>query len=465
MDPVDQLLLRQGSDPRRRSTITLVLEFDQMPDWDAFVARLTETVRRESRLRQRVVHPWRNLGAPVWVVEGGVDVHDHLTRGSLAGPGTIGELVEFVEGIPDDDIDQARPLWHATMLDGAAGGGGALVFRMSHVLADGLGGMQLLAGLVDIGEQPTAATAVGAPTPAVAAEAVALTSARLAAEHVLRAPSRAQARYRRGYSSGARAAKAVLGDPRRQLGQAAQYTRSLLRMAVPKTAQPTFAKRSAQRRLTYVEVPVDALRRAGRSVGGTLNDAYLAGVTGGIRRYHEIKGSVHDEVPFAIPVSTRVRSGRQRVDKDAGNRFAAVRFAAPIGVADPAERIRQLAAIVEATRAEPALDAMTTLAPALVQLPERMLDLAGRAQDRLDVQASYVPGPPRPVHLAGARVTSVLAFGPLPGPAVMSVMVTYAGVARVGFTLDAVAVPDVEALREAMVEGFAEVLALGRVPQ
>jgi hypothetical protein len=41
------------------------------------------------------------------------------------------------------------------------------------------------------------------------------------------------------------------------------------------------------------------------------------------------------------------------------------------------------------------------------------------------------------------------------------VLLTYAGVARIGFTVDAAAVPDVEAVRQAMIEGFAEVLALG----
>jgi diacylglycerol O-acyltransferase len=81
-----------------------------------------------------------------------------------------------------------------------------------------------------------------------------------------------------------RATAAVLNHPRRQVEQAAQYTRSLVRVAVPKTAPPSFGERSAQRRLIYLEVPADDLRGAGRSAGGTLNDGYLAGVTGGITR-------------------------------------------------------------------------------------------------------------------------------------------------------------------------------------
>jgi diacylglycerol O-acyltransferase len=140
-----------------------------------------------------------------------------------------------------------------------------------------------------------------------------------------------------------------------------------------------------------------------------------------------------------------------------------VRFVAPVDVADPETRIRQIGAIVRAAKAEPALDAMTPLAPALVQLPDRVLGFAGRAQDRLDMQASYVPGPPVKVGLAGAGVEWMWAFGPLPGPAAMSVLLTYEGVARIGLTVDAIAIPDIDALRQAMVEGFAEVLGLGHV--
>lgn len=462
MDPVDELLLRQESDPRRRSTITLVLQLDRVPDWDTFVARLTSTVRREPRLRQRVVRPWRNLGAPEWVVLRNVDVGAHLTRHTLPAPGTIRELIEYVETIADEDIDQTRPLWHITLLDGAHDGGAALVARMSHVLTDGLAGMQLLAGLVDIDDQPVLPTgADDLPGAGDRTEPVALSPGRLAMEHMLTAPARAQLQYWRNYAVAVRVTGAVLSSPRRRIGQAAQYAGSLLRIAAPRTPPPSFAERGTQRRLTYVEVPVVALRRAGRSAGGTLNDAYLAGVTGGIRRYHEKNGTLPSQVPFAIPVSTRAKGAAERSGEEGGNRFAGVRFSAPVGVADPAERIRQIGAIVRAARAEPALDAMTTLAPALVQLPDRVLGLAGRAQDRLDMQASYVPGPPVPVGLAGAAVESMFAFGPLPGPAAMSVLLTYAGVARIGFTVDAAAVPDVEAVRQAMIEGFAEVLALG----
>ena len=166
-------------------------------------------------------------------------------------------------------------------------------------------------------------------------------------------------------------------------------------------------------------------------------------------------GATVDEIPFAIPISTR-----RAKDGQAANRFAPARFAAPVGVADPAERIRLIHDIVSAARAEPALDALSALAPALAQVPLVALTLVGREQDKLDGQASNVPGPPFRGYLAGVEVDRIFAFGPLPGPAVMTVMVTYAGVCCIGATLDPAAVTNVETFERCLSEGFDEVLAL-----
>ena len=36
-----------------------------------------------------------------------------------------------------------------------------------------------------------------------------------------------------------------------------------------------------------VEFDLDDLKRAAAAAGGSVNDAFLAGITGGFRRYHE----------------------------------------------------------------------------------------------------------------------------------------------------------------------------------
>ena len=69
---------------------------------------------------------------------------------------------------------------------------------------------------------------------------------------------------------------------------------------------------------------------AGRNAGGSLNDAFLAGVTGGLRRYHERHGATVDELVVTMPISIRMPG-----DAEGGNRITLMRIALPVGQADP----------------------------------------------------------------------------------------------------------------------------------
>ena len=50
-------------------------------------------------------------------------------------------------------------------------------------------------------------------------------------------------------------------------------------------------ERATTRRLAMIEVSLDALKKAAKTVDGTVNDAYLAAIAGGLRRYHERHGA------------------------------------------------------------------------------------------------------------------------------------------------------------------------------
>ena len=85
-----------------------------------------------------------------------------------------------------EPLPRSRPLWSATFVTGLAGGGTGLVMVMNHVLADGIGGLAVLASLVDdiTGPPPAGAAAVPFPAPApgkgtLAAEAWAARARRL----------------------------------------------------------------------------------------------------------------------------------------------------------------------------------------------------------------------------------------------------------------------------------------------
>ena len=65
--------------------------------------------------------------------------------------------------------------------------------------------------------------------------------------------------------------------------------RSVYRTAAPNSAamSPLMRERAMTRHLATIEVSLDSLKKAAKTADGTVNDAYLAAITGGLRRYHE----------------------------------------------------------------------------------------------------------------------------------------------------------------------------------
>jgi diacylglycerol O-acyltransferase len=215
-------------------------------------------------------------------------------------------------------------------------------------------------------------------------------------------------------------------------------------------------ERGISRRLQMLDVPLDWMRAAGKAVDGSVNDVFLAALTGALRLYHEPAGAVPDELPIGFPVSLR-----RDDDPLGGNRFSGARIAAPVGTADPSERIRLIREQVLEARDEPALDFVARLSPVLARLPPAIVTrMTERVTRSIDLQASNFPGLTRPTYLAGARVTRMYPFGPAPGSAAMVTMLSHDGVCCVGITVDAAAIPDVDRFAECVRAGFDEVLAL-----
>ena len=75
-----------------------------------------------------------------------------------------------------------------------------------------------------------------------------------------------------------------------------------------------------------LRVPLGGLKAASKVVSGRLNDGFVAGVTGGFRRYHQHHGYDHvDELRMAMPVNVRTAATATSV----GNHFVPARFPVP----------------------------------------------------------------------------------------------------------------------------------------
>jgi hypothetical protein len=158
---------------------------------------------------------------------------------------------------------------------------------------------------------------------------------------------------------------------------------------------------------------------------------------------------------MAVPVNLRADS-----DPAGGNRFTGVNLAAPIGTADPIARIQKIRAQMTQRRDEPAMDIIGSIAPVLSVLPGPLLESMTGSIVGSDVQASNVPVYPGDTYIAGAKVLRQYGIGPLPGVAMMVVLISRGGYCTITARYDRAAVRDEALFARCLLEGFNEILAL-----
>lgn len=448
MNPLETLMWRAEANPRMRSTVCGLELLDRTPDWDRLVAAHEWAARLVPRFRQRVVEPPLGLGTPTWAVDGAFDLGYHVRRMKVPAPGAWSELLESAQQIGMTPFDRARSPWEAVLFEGLADGRAAYLLKLHHSTSDGMGGIQLLS-MLHSRTRDHNPDKPQRPEPAAEEQG---------AIQLLLAQAVRDARAVPGVARGAASMLRRLARPTRAARDAAGYAASLRRVLAESDApgSPLLKGRSMSWRYFALDVRFADLRAASKRAGATLNDAYLAALLGALRLYHEQLGAPVEAVPIAIPISVRRDDG-----KAGGNQFTGARLAGPVGVSDPVDRMRAIGELVRRARAEPALNGIGLVAPALARLPVAAVsDLLGSLTQSNDLQASNVPGIREDVYLAGARIERMYGFGPLPGCACMATLVTHGSTCCIGVNVDPAAVIDIDRFANCVRAGFEEVLAL-----
>jgi diacylglycerol O-acyltransferase / wax synthase len=164
-------------------------------------------------------------------------------------------------------------------------------------------------------------------------------------------------------------------------------------------------------------------------------------------------------LPMAVPVNLRSAS-----DPAGGNRFTGVNLAAPIGTRDPVARILKIRTQMTQRREDAAFDVMGAMAPVVSLLPDAVLESMTGSLLSADIQASNVPVYPGDTFIAGAKVLRQFGIGPLPGVAMMAVLVSRGGYCTISVRYDRASVTDEQLFARCLQEGFDEVLALAGDP-
>ena len=425
MNPLETAMWRgELADPRLRSNVTLLELLDVTPDWDRLLAAHEWASRMVPRMRQRVVEPALGVGAPAWVTVDRVDVTEHVSRAHLIG-GSQRELLDLVQEFARRPFDRDRPLWRALLVEGLPDGGAAYVVVTHHSATDGLGAVQLMARLHSRAREhdplrpEPAASVAGYREPGRDAGG----------------PGRARG------ADGARRRAAPADQARDELGTG-RAGGAVARGGRRARPDRIAAARGAQRRMALRRARRAPRRAEGRRQGGgRLGERRVPR-----RRARRVpplprgarRGGARDD-PGRHPDQPAHRgrpAGRQPVHRRAAARPP--RRARP-GRADPGR------APVRAPGAGACLrrSGGRCWGRCSAWLPGPVLGaMSSRMTSANDVQASNVPGVAHPVYIAGARITRMYPFGPLPGCAAMLTLISHDGTCCIGVNTDPAAVAD-----------------------
>lgn len=460
MGAFDAVMWGVEDDPLLRSVIVVMVLLESAPDRTEGTARVDRLTRQVPQLRQRVIGNPFSLVPPRWETDPNFDLAYHLSWVSVPdNDSSVRGALRIAERMAEQDFDRNRPLWEMTLVTGLDDGRAAVLFKIHHSITDGVGGMMIAASLFDLTPEPR--TDLG-PMPDAPGGEVLDPLQRLTRGVNYEAVTTV-GQVRGMLDDGVGLARKAVSDPVGSLGGAVQFASSAGRLLAPAGTplSPVMTGRSLSVHFDELEVPLADLKAAAAAAGGTVNDVFLAAVTGGLRAYHEAMGEVPDAVRVNMPVNLRAK-GDATVG---GNSWVPARFAIPIREKDPAKRIRALHPLLLQARTEPALPISNQVFRLLSTLPNVITtNVAGGLMKGTDVAATNVPGPPFAVYLAGARVRRIVPYAPKAGAAVNIALMSYDGVAQLGVNIDTAAITDPALFTRCLGDALAEVVALGSAP-
>ncbi len=387
------------------------------------------------RLRRRVVPVPGNLERPVWADDDRFDLDFHLRRAAIPAPGGRLQLERAVGRVLSRPLDRSKPLWELYVFEGLAEGRTAVLLKMHHALADGIGGMLIGSAIFDLARDAPIGPGdrvPWVPEPTPSSDALVRDALRSIALH----PAEAVAR----------AAQA----PSRALRTVAETVSGLASIAGmgPPPAGPFDVQVGPARRFAIADAPFERFREIKKTLGGTVNDVVLTAVAGGL---HELLAARREPTKgrtmrVMVPVSVRGRGE----EGDVGNRVAPAFVDVPVGRMTPRSRLLKVRRSTEQLKSS----SMAMSADSIIGLgayaPPALHAMAARLISRgrwFNVVVSNVPAPQMPLYLAGARLEASYPAMPLGENCGLSIACTsLAGTMAFGLTADWDALKDLDVL-------------------
>lgn len=429
-----------------------------------------------------------DLGHPLWVEAGTMDIDFHIRRGDAdkkrTTPLTLAELHKRCAQLHGELIDRNFPLWEFYVFDHVKLPDGRLVAgffsKIHHAALDGKGGVMLASAMLDVSPAPRE---VAPPDP----------GRRRRPEADLKLGKMMGSVFSSSFGQLAKLARALpsaastLGGNwlRQSIGDAATGARPKMPMKLAPLT-PFNAGINTGRVFATATLPLAECKAMGKAAGGSLNDMVLWICATALRDYLTRRHSLPKaSLVAAMPVSLReamVEAGSATGAAQAGklgNQVSMSLVELGTHLANPLKRMNAIMAstarVKTSMRSLKGLlptDYPSLLAPWLVGGAARLAlnaygksGLASRLPRLANLAISNVPGSPVPLYLAGARL---LTFHPLSiilhGLALNITLQTYAGQVDFGIVADKKALPHASDLAQAIEAAFAQAQALFASP-
>lgn len=427
-DDLMSLASERGSTPMQVGAV-LMLDARESPDLGLVVDAIADRITAVPRLRQRLLKVPLGCGRPVWVDDRDFTIAKHLSVIRCPAPGGESAVLAVAAEMLLTRLPRDRPLWAASLVTDTGQDGAALIIVFHHVLADGMGGLAVLASLVDGAAE---ANDVGFPVrmPSLRHLCVEAATDRL------------------------RSAQAMPAAARRLRGGASQlrpaFSGRLARSSLNKPTGP-------RRRFASVRVDLSQILSAAHAHQATVNDVVLSAIAAALHRLLVTRGERVDQFVLSVPFSARPQASAN----DLGNQSGVI----PLCVSGVGEPARRLESVAEASRA--AKRAQRGASTALLGPFFRLLAATGLYRWFIDRQrlihtfVTNLRGPESRLSFVHCPITSIIPLtGSMGNVTVSFAVLSYAGSLTITLIADPDTCPDLSDLRDMIEEELHVLTAL-----
>ena len=456
LSAVDASFLHQEGEASHMHVGAIVILEGPPPSREEFTEHIEARLHLVPRYRQKLSFPRFEMGRPFWVDDPRFNIDYHVRHTALPSPGSIEQLRGLAGRIFSQRLDRSKPLWEIWLAQGLEDGGVALISKTHHALVDGVSGVDIATVLFDLAPvsgdvSPEEEAWAPAPEPS---------QAELVAEGIkglIRTPARLAGETAR-----------VIQSPGRTLTRAREAVEGVSEVAWaglnPAPDVPLNVPIGPHRRVYWLQSDLAEFKAVKDGLGGTVNDAFLAVVAGGLGRWLRARGVRTEglELRGLVPVSIRTGDEHGAL----GNRIAALRGPLPVYAEDPVERLRIVREAMQGIKESKQALGAEVISGLEDFAPPTLLAMASRLNfsTRLfNLIVTNVPGPQFPLYLMGREMLELVPVAFLPDHHALAIAaMSYNGKLDFGLLGDYDAMPDIDELAACFAESLEELVAAAR---